>query len=100
MAVPAMPSEKKRARDAPATEGDESIRPRKHRHRMLEAEPEEEGVDRQDDGDEEQPPDAKIFPAVIALLFVVGKAGVLRRPDDRLDLLGGRSGESGGHGVG
>ena len=44
---------------------------------MLEAEPDEERVNRQDDSDEQQPPDAEILPAVVALLLVLGKAGVL-----------------------
>src|SRR6266550_1540408 len=58
-----------------------------HLDGVLEAEPEEEGVDAQDDADEKEPPDAEIFPAVVFAALFIGEAGVLSRPEDRRDLL-------------
>src|SRR5438876_808159 len=58
----------------------------KHRHGMLKTEPEEPGVNRQYDPDEQAPPDPEILYAVIAAPLLFGQPGILPRPENRFNL--------------
>src|ERR1019366_5996080 len=55
--------------------------------RVLKAEPNEEGVDRQDDAHKQQPPDAEVFQPTATPLFFGRQRGIFGRPDDAFSLL-------------
>src|SRR3989440_2771782 len=56
---------------------------------MLEAKPKKESVDREHDGDEDQPPEAKILPAAIARLFGGRQRRIAAAPGNAGSLFGG-----------